>query len=67
MSKIPSDITNIEDARHWLRVNGYSSESIESIIADWSTSTESAPMVDDEDDEDEVMEEQPSTSIWKKK
>lgn len=36
MSIIPSDITNPADARHWLRVNGYSAEAADSIIAEWS-------------------------------
>jgi len=35
MANIPSDITKIEDARHWCRVNGYSAEATESMVAEW--------------------------------
>lgn len=36
MANIPSDITKIEDARHWCRVNGYSVEATESMVAVWA-------------------------------
>ena len=56
MSIIPSDIRNIEDARHWLKVNGYSEEQIESTLANWSALGASAPaptplIVEDEEEE----------------
>jgi hypothetical protein len=56
MSIIPSHITTIEDARHWLRINGYSQERIESMLADWSALEESAPLleaVEDDSEEDD--------------
>jgi len=53
MVNIPSDITTIDQARHWLQINGYSPETIESTLADWSAMEESAPAVEDEDDEEE--------------
>jgi|DEB0MinimDraft_3_1074331.scaffolds.fasta_scaffold117739_2 hypothetical protein len=36
MANIPSDILKIEDARHWCRVNGYSVEATEGMVAEWS-------------------------------
>jgi hypothetical protein len=63
MTSIPSDITKIEDARHWCRVNGFSVEATESMVAEWdaapvSTATKTvavtAPVVEEpEEDEDE--------------
>jgi len=72
MVNIPSDITSAEEAKHWLRVNGYSAEKAEAIAAEWSaSSTPVAPTVsapapnpvieeDDEEDwdEDEIDEEE---------
>jgi len=74
MVNIPSDITSAENAKHWLRVNGYSAEKAEAIAAEWSaSSTPVAPAVsapapnpvieeDDEEDwdedEDEIDEEE---------
>lgn len=53
MVNIPTDITNPEDAKHWLIVNGYSIESAESIMANWSASVSpsSAPIVEEEAEE----------------
>jgi hypothetical protein len=63
MTSIPSDITKIEDARHWCRVNGFSVEATESMVAEWDatpvpTATKTvavtAPVVEEpEEDEDE--------------
>jgi hypothetical protein len=66
MANIPSDITKIEEARHWCRVNGYSAEATESMVAEWAgnpTPVEEPkeelldaspePEVEDWDDEDE--------------
>ena len=78
MSKIPSDITTAEAARHWLRVNGHSVEKTEALVAEWINSgpdlaaapapveeeaAASAPVEEEAADE----EEQSSTSIWKSK
>jgi len=65
MSKIPSDIKTADDARHWLRVNGFSAEKTESLVREWSESTPvPAPVIEEEveEEEDEV-----STSLWKSK
>lgn len=66
MSKIPSDIKTADDARHWLRVNGFSAEKTESLVREWSESTPApapAPVIEEvEEEEDEV-----STSLWKSK
>ena len=35
MAHIPSDITQVEDARHWCRVNGYSVEATDAMVAEW--------------------------------
>lgn len=61
MTSIPSDITKIEDARHWCRVNGFSVEATESMVAEWDaapaatkTVAVAAPVVEEpEEDEDE--------------
>ena len=73
MVNIPSNITSAEDAKHWLRVNGYSAEKAEALAAEWSaSSTPVVPAVsapapspvieeDEEDwdeDEDEIDEEE---------
>lgn len=66
MSKIPSDIKTADEARHWLRVNGFSAEKTESLVREWSESTPApAPVIEEvevEEEEDEV-----STSLWKSK
>jgi len=65
MSKIPSDIKTADEARHWLRVNGFSAEKTESLVREWSESTPvPAPVIEEEveEEEDEV-----STSLWKSK
>ena len=51
MVNIPNDITNPEDAKHWLLVNGHSVESAESIMANWSASDSSAPIAEEEVEE----------------
>ncbi len=64
MSKIPSDIKTADDARHWLRVNGFSAEKTEALVREWSESAPApAPVIEEvEEEEDEV-----STSLWKSK
>jgi hypothetical protein len=64
MSKIPSDIKTADEARHWLRVNGFSAEKTEALVREWSESTPApAPVIEEvEEEEDEV-----STSLWKSK
>ena len=68
MSSIPNDIKSIDAAREWCRVNGYSEEQMQTMVASWSALDESAPIFveeevdeeweDDEDeDEDEDLEE----------
>ena len=68
MSKIPSDITTPDDARHWLRVNGFSAEKTESLVKEWAENPTSDPVTieETETEEDEVVEEAPA-SIWKSK
>jgi hypothetical protein len=68
MSKIPSDITTPDDARHWLRVNGFSAEKTEALVKEWAENPTSDPVTieETETEEDEVVEEAP-TSIWKSK
>jgi hypothetical protein len=68
MSKIPSDITTPDDARHWLRVNGFSAEKTEALVKEWVENPTSDPVSieETETEEDEVVEEAP-TSIWKSK
>ena len=67
MVNIPSDIKTPEDAKHWLRVNGFSAEKAEALAAEWSASTIStpatpvsmpapSPVVDEEDDWDDEDE-----------
>jgi len=68
MSKIPSDIKTADEARHWLRVNGFSAEKTESLVREWSESTPApapapAPVIEEVEEE----EEQASTSLWKSK
>jgi hypothetical protein len=66
MSKIPSDITTAEAARQWLRVNGYSAEKTDALVAEWVNSSPApAPVV--EEAADEVVEEEAPTSMWKSK
>lgn len=65
MSKIPSDITTAEAARQWLRVNGYSVEKTDALVAEWVNSTPTpAPVVEAAD---EAVEEEAPTSMWKSK
>jgi hypothetical protein len=68
MSKIPSDITTPDDARHWLRVNGFSAEKTEALVKEWAENPTSDPVTieETETEEDEVVEEAPA-SIWKSK
>ena len=68
MSKIPSDITTPDDARHWLRVNGFSAEKTEALVKEWAENPTSVPVTieETETEEDEVVEEAPA-SIWKSK
>ena len=66
MSKIPSDITTAEAARHWLRVNGHSVEKTEALVAEWINSGPAPDPVEETADEAEE-EEQVSSSIWKSK
>jgi hypothetical protein len=68
MSKIPSDITTPDDARHWLRVNGFSAEKTEALVKEWAENPTSDPVTieETETEEDEVVEEAP-VSIWKSK
>ena len=68
MSKIPSDITTPDDARHWLRVNGFSAEKTEALVKEWAENPTSNPVTieETETEEDEVVEEAPA-SIWKSK
>ena len=69
MSKIPSDITTAEAARHWLRVNGHSVEKTEALVAEWINSGPdlAAAPAPAEEEEAADEEEQSSTSIWKSK
>jgi len=68
---IPSDITTPEQARHWCRVNGYSAEQTESMVAEWSAPSVSAtiipvskptpapsPIIEEDDDEDDWDEDE---------
>lgn len=67
MSKIPSDIKTADDARHWLRVNGFSAEKTEALVREW---VEPAPAPVTEiinDYKPESEEEESSTSLWKSK
>lgn len=68
MSKIPSNITTPDDARHWLRVNGFSAEKTEALVKEWAENPTSdpVPIEEAETEEDEVVEEAPA-SIWKSK
>ena len=68
MSKIPSDITTPDDARHWLRVNGFSAEKTEALVKEWAENptSDSVSIEEAETEEDEVVEEAPA-SIWKSK
>jgi hypothetical protein len=68
MSKIPSDITTPDDARHWLRVNGFSAEKTEALVKEWAENPTSDPVTieETETEEDEVVEEAPA-SLWKSK
>jgi hypothetical protein len=67
MSKIPSDITTAEAARQWLRVNGYSAEKTDALVAEWVNSSPApAPVVEEAADE-VVEEEEAPTSMWKSK
>ena len=50
MVNIPSDITQVEDARHWCRVNGYSAEATESMVAEWMGAP--APIIEPEEELD---------------
>ena len=59
MAHIPSDITQVEDARHWCRVNGYSVEATDAMVAEWMGNP--APVVEiqeelDSSPEPEVVE-----------
>ena len=70
MVNIPSNITSAEDAKHWLRVNGYSAEKAEAIAAEWSASSTPvvpavsapapSPVIEEDwdEDEDEIDEEE---------
>ena len=70
MVNIPSDITQVEDARHWCRVNGYSAEATESMVAEWmgnpapvvepevELDASPEPEVEEGDDEDEDWEDE---------
>jgi len=68
MSKIPSDIKTADEARHWLRVNGFSAEKTESLVREWSESTPApAPVIEEVEVEVEEEEDEVSTSLWKSK
>lgn len=60
MVNIPSDITQVEDARHWCRVNGYSAEATESMVAEWMG--EPAPIIEPEEELDASPE--PEVEDW---
>jgi hypothetical protein len=67
MSSIPSDIKSIDAAREWCRVNGYSEEQMQSMVASWSGLEKSAPAsapifieedVEEDWEDDEDLEEE---------
>ena len=65
MSSIPNDIKSIDAAREWCRVNGYSEEQMQTMVASWLALDESAPSAPIIIEED--VEEEAPTSIWKSK
>lgn len=68
MVNIPSDITKIEDARHWCRVNGYSVEATDAMVAEWVGNP--APIIEPEEElidaspEPEVVEWDEEDEDW---
>ena len=60
MSSIPNDIKSIDAAREWCRVNGYSEEQMQTMVASWLALDESAPIFVEE----EVDEEWEDSEEW---
>ena len=58
MVNIPSNITNPDEAKHWLRVNGYSAERAEAIAAEWAASDAPDPAPNMEEEVEEEWEDE---------